>query len=606
MLRLEGNGSGMMSEKRKLAAILAADVVGYSRLTGADEDRTLARLRALRSDLIDPTIAVHKGRVVKRTGDGALVEFRSVVDAVRCAIEVQNGMVERNAGLPPERRIEFRIGIHLGDVVEESDGDLMGDGVNIAARLEGVAMPGAICLSEDAYRQVKARLDLSVSDLGETKLKNIVEPMRIYSLEVGGAVHAKPATQAEAVAPAAPSKTLTLPDKPSIAVLPFQNMSHDPEQEFFADGMVEDIITALSRIKWLFVIGRNSSFAYKGKSADIRQVGRELGVRYVLEGSVRKVGNRVRITGQMLEAETGAHVWAERYDRVLDDIFELQDEITGSIVGCLEPQLYAAEHARLQRKPPQSLDAWECFIRAVVLFGQHSEEGSCAALSLLDNAIGLDPKYGQAHGLKGYTLVWRAFQSWEDMRSAIERATVAATRAIACDSQDPWAYLARGMVAIATRDNSEAVNAFRHATSLSPNFAYAHALLGAAHALGGKLEDATQSVDQAVRLSPRDTFSDDFQLFYAFAHFQAGRYAEAASFAETAIQLRPEHPISHVMAAASYGLAGHDKKAVEASAKLRGLVPEITASNVEETFPYVLAEDRARLAQGLRKAGLPN
>src|SRR5450631_3308684 len=253
-----------MTETRKLAAILCSDVVGYSRLAGADEDRILARLRALRSDLIDPTIAVHNGRVVKRTGDGALVEFRSVVDAVRCAIEVQNGMVERNAGLPPERRIEFRVGIHLGDVVEESDGDLMGDGVNIASRLEGVAMPGAICLSEDAYRQVRARLDLAVSDLGETKLKNIVEPMRVYSLEVGVAAKAIPAAQMPII-PAAPGATLALPDKPSIAVLPFQNMSDDPAQEFFADGMVEDIITALSRIKWLFVIGRNSSFAYKGK-----------------------------------------------------------------------------------------------------------------------------------------------------------------------------------------------------------------------------------------------------------------------------------------------------------------------------------------------------
>ena len=303
----------VMAETRKLAAILAADVVGYSRLAGSDEDRTLARLRALRSDLIDPTIAVHNGRVVKRTGDGSLVEFRSVVDAVRCAIEVQNGMVERNAGLPPERRIEFRVGIHLGDVVEESDGDLMGDGVNIAARLEGIAKPGAICLSEDAYRQVKARLDLAVSDLGPTKLKNIAEPVRVYSLEVGVPAPVKHAPQAEPATPE-PSARLALPDKPSIAVLAFQNMSGDPEQEYFADGMVEEIITGLSRIKWLFVIARNSSFVYKGKAVDVRQVGRELGVRYVLEGAVRKAGNRVRITAQLLEAETGAHLWADRYD----------------------------------------------------------------------------------------------------------------------------------------------------------------------------------------------------------------------------------------------------------------------------------------------------
>ena len=279
-----------MAETRKLAAILVSDVVGYSKLAGSDEDRILARLRALRSDLIDPTIAVHNGRVVKRTGDGAIVEFRSVVDAVRCAIEVQNGMVERNAGLPPERRIEFRIGIHLGDVVEESDGDLMGDGINIAARLEGIAKPGAICLSEDAFRQVKARLDLAVSDLGTTQLKNIVEPIRVYSLEVGVAAPVKPATQSDPATPEKPAPQLTLPDRPSIAVLAFQNMSGDPEQEYFADGMVEDIIAGLSRIKWLFVIARNSSFVYKGKAVDVRQVGRELGVRYVLEGSLRKAG----------------------------------------------------------------------------------------------------------------------------------------------------------------------------------------------------------------------------------------------------------------------------------------------------------------------------
>src|ERR1700674_133210 len=290
-----------MSEARKLAAILAADVVGYSRLAGSDEDRTLARLRALRSDLIDPTIAVHNGRVVKRTGDGSIVEFRSLVDAVRCAIEVQNGMVERNAGLPPERRIEFRIGIHLGDIVEESDGDLMGDGVNIAARLEGIAQAGAICLSEDAYRQVKARLDLEGNDLGQTQLKNIVEPVRVYSLQVGRPAQAKPAAPVELAKAEKPAPRLAFPDRPSIAVLPFQNMSGDPEQEYFVDGIVEDIITGLSRIKWLFVIARNSSFTYKGRAVDIKQVGGELGVRYVLEGSVRKAGERVRISAQVIE-----------------------------------------------------------------------------------------------------------------------------------------------------------------------------------------------------------------------------------------------------------------------------------------------------------------
>jgi len=301
-----------VSETRKIAAILVSDVVGYSRLAGADEDRILARLRALRSDLIDPTIAVHHGRVVKRTGDGALVEFRSVVDAVRCAIEVQNGMVERNAGLPPDRRIDFRIGIHLGDVVEERDGDLMGDGVNIAARLEGICEPGSICLSEQAYWQVKARLDLAINDRGAVQLKNIADPVRVYSLQVGVPAQAKPA---EPAVPEKLSPQLALPDKPSIAVLAFQNMSGDPEQEYFADGITEDVITDLSKVSGLLVIARNSSFAYKGKAVDVRQVARELGVRSVLEGSIRRAGNRVRITAQLIDTETGGNLWYDIDDR---------------------------------------------------------------------------------------------------------------------------------------------------------------------------------------------------------------------------------------------------------------------------------------------------
>ena len=349
-----------MSENRKLAAILAADVVGYSRLAGADEDRTLARLRALRSDLIDPTIAVHNGRVIKRTGDGALVEFRSVVDAVRCAIEVQNGMVERNAGVPQDRRIEFRIGIHLGDVVEESDGDLMGDGVNIASRLEGVAAPGAICLSEDAYRQVKARLDLSVSDLGNTQLKNIADPIRVYSLQVGKVAQAKAITTPEA--PAALASTAP-PPKLSIAVLPFANMSGDAEQEYFADGISEDTITALSKLPQLFVIARNSSFTFKGRNVNVQEVGRSLGVRYVLEGSVRKSGNRVRITAQLIDATTGGHLWAERFDRDLTDIFAVQDDVTQHIVGALALNLTEGDRQRLATEHTDNLEAYDCFLR---------------------------------------------------------------------------------------------------------------------------------------------------------------------------------------------------------------------------------------------------
>ena len=444
-----------MTETRKLAAILAADVVGYSRLAGSDEDRTLARLRALRSDLIDPTIAVHNGRVVKRTGDGSLVEFRSVVDAVRCAIEVQNGMVERNAGLPPERRIEFRVGIHLGDVVEESDGDLMGDGVNIAARLEGIAKPGAICLSEDAYRQVKSRLDLAVSDLGATQLKNIAEPVRVYSLQVGVPAHAKPASQAERATPEKPSAQLALPDKPSIAVLAFQNMSGDVEQEYFADGMVEDIITALSRIQWFFVIARNSSFTYKGKAVDVKQVGRELGVRYVLEGSVRKAGNKVRITGQLIDASTGVHLWANRFEGELEDIFDLQDEVTTSVIGAIAPKLEKAEIERAKRKPTENLAAYDYFLRGMANIYQGTKEGNLEALQNFQQAIDMDQNFAAAYGMSAYCYVWQKANGWlldeewataETERLARKAASLGADDAIAlCQAGFALAFMARDL-----------------------------------------------------------------------------------------------------------------------------------------------------------------
>ncbi len=384
-----------MTEKRKLAAILAADVVGFSRLTGADEDRTLARLRALRSDLIDPTIAVHNGRVVRRTGDGALVEFRSVVDAVRCAVEVQNAMVERNAGVPAERRIEFRIGIHLGDVVEESDGDLMGDGVNIAARLEGIAQPGAICLSEDAYRQVRARLDLAVSDLGQTQLKNIVETVRVYSLQVGLPAQAKPATQADHSAPAKPSPPPG-PDRPSIAVLAFNNMSGDAEQEYFSDGISEDIITDLSQLSELHVTARNSSFVYKKAAVSVPEVARALGVRYVLEGSVRKSGNRVRVTAQLIDSSDGGHVWANRFDRDLTDIFAVQDEFTQEIVAALKLKLTAGEKGRRARGRPVNVEAYEFFLRGREQVRAYTQIGNIAARRFADSALAIDPGYTAA------------------------------------------------------------------------------------------------------------------------------------------------------------------------------------------------------------------
>ena len=371
-----------MSETRKIAAILVADVVGYSRLTGADEDRTLSRLRGLRSDLIDPAIAAHHGRIVKRTGDGSLIEFRSVVDAVRCAIEVQAGMVERNAGLPPERRIEFRLGIHLGDVVEEADGDLMGDGVNIAARLEGIAKPGAICLSEQAYWQVKGRLDLAVSDLGPTQLKNIAEPIRVYSVDVGQLAHAKPAPAL------APEKSA--PPRLSIVVLPFANIGGDPQQEHFVDGVTESLTTDLSRIRGAVVIGRNTAFTYKGKAIDLKQIGRELNVRYVLEGSVQRGGNRMRVNVQLIDAETGNHLWAERFDKPMADLFDMQDEIVARLAGTLNAQLVAAEARRAEQAPtPDSMDLH--FQGLACLNKGMTPDNVAQAREFFDRALSVDP-----------------------------------------------------------------------------------------------------------------------------------------------------------------------------------------------------------------------
>ena len=431
--------------------------------------------------------------------------------------------------------------------------------------------------------------------MGVRELKNIARPVRVYRVRM----------PTESTAEAISSATLELPDKPSIAVLPFSNMSGDPEQEYFADGIVEDILTGLARLKWLFVIARNSSFSYKGRNVDVRQVGRELGVRYILEGSVRKGGNRIRITGQLIEAETGSHLWAERYDRALDDIFAIQDEITESVIGCIQPGVYAAEHDRLKRKPPQSLDAWESFVRSLFLYSQHTDASTKQALKLLARAINLDPCYAQAHGLKAVCSAWRAFQGWGDRHQAFLEAAESVDQAVACDPNEPWAYIAQGFIAVANRRDSEAVEAFRRAIDTSPSFSYAHGLLGAAHAFGGQSDQAIECIDRAVRLSPRDIFGEEYELYYAFAHFQAGSYVEAASAAHRAIQQRPEHPTLYIMAAASYGLAGETDTAKRMVAQLTDLVPNISAAGVEESFLYCHQEDRHRLAKGLRAAGLP-
>ena len=598
-----------MSESRKLAAILAADVVGYSRLAGADEDRILARLRALRSDLIDPTIAVHHGRVVKRTGDGALVEFRSVVDAVRCAIEVQTAMLERNAGVPPERRIEFRIGIHIGDVVEESDGDLMGDGVNIASRLEGVAAPGTICLSEDAYRQVRSRLDLLVSDLGQTQLKNIAEPIRIYSLEVG--VSAKAGTITPLAAPAqpaaaSPAAPIELPDKPSIAVLPFTNMSGDPEQEYFADGVTEDLITALARIRWFFVIARNSSFAYKGKSPDIRAVARELGVAYVLEGSVRKAGNRVRVTAQLIDGVSGNHVWAQRYDRDLEDIFAVQDEITATLVGAIEPELGKAERERARAKRPDDLRAWELYQRGLWHTYRRTREDLAEAQLLFRRAIAIDPGLARAYAAAEEAFFFQHVGGYVDSGDAANAAALRfAETAVQIDGQDAFNRYALGRALTLVRRHDEAVFELGKAIELEPSFAQAHYALGMALATGGRPKEALPHIELAMRLSPQDPYFGQFLVRRAEAYLFLGRLEEAVELAERSLHEPNIQWSRWAILAAAQAHLGRLEDARRSIEALHALRPDIDLAFARDYWPIADANALEYLVDGLRKAGLP-
>ncbi|MDX8444030.1 adenylate/guanylate cyclase domain-containing protein [Mesorhizobium captivum] len=587
-----------MSENRKLVAILAADVVGYSRLAGADEDRTLARLRALRSDLIDPTIAVHHGRVIKRTGDGALVEFRSVVDAVRCAVEVQNGMVERNAGVPQDRRIEFRIGIHLGDVVEESDGDLMGDGVNIASRLEGVAAPGAICLSEDAYRQVKARLDLSVSDLGSTQLKNIAEPIRVYSLQVGAG------TKAAATSETATSRPATAaPPKLSIAVLPFANMSGDAEQDYFADGISEDIITALSKLSQLFVIARNSSFTFKGQNVHVQEVGTKLGVRHVLEGSVRKSGNRVRITAQLIDATSGGHLWAERFDRDLTDIFAVQDDVTQQIVGALALNLTEGDRQRLAPEHPRNIEAYDCFLRGRELWYRLTKETNVAARDLLQRAIEQDPKFASAHAFLALTHGLDYLNRWSaSPPESMAQAEEVATRAVTLDDSDPWAHWALAIVKLYTRRHDGAINEAERAIVLNPNFAEGHVILGEALYYSGRSEEAIESFGRGKTLNPY--FPDVLLHFQALASFQLGRYEEAVDLLMQRLARNAVTDVSRALLAASYGHLGRFAEARAAWQEVLRVNPDYSLDYRRKVLPYKNPADFELVVDGLRKAGI--
>jgi adenylate cyclase len=521
-----------MTQTRRLAAILAADVAGYSLLMGADEDGTLQRLRDIRTELIDPVIATHHGRLVKTTGDGLLVEFGSVVDALRCANEVQRDMPERNATAPPDRRIEYRIGIHQGDVVVE-DGDIFGDGVNIAARLEGLAEPGGICVSARVQEDAAEKLDLAFEDLGEQRLKNIARPVHAYRVRGSET----PGRAIDSVV----QPSLSLPDKPSVAVLPFMNMSADPEQEFFADGIAEDVITALSRYPSLFVIARNSSFTYKGRAVDVKQIGRELGVRYVLEGSLRKSGNRIRVTAQLVEAESGKHVWAERYDRELADIFAMQDEITEAVTIAIAPAIADAERQRAMRKPPGSLDAWAAYQRGLWHLSKFSVDDNSLAERLFREAIDLDPTLPGAYvGLATAQSQACDFHR-RDLSEIMSSIEALARRAVALDGADAEARSALSGILRARGDYEGALAEAEQALATAPNLALAHYNLAATLIFSGSPTAGLTVLQRSIRLDPHAPQSQVRLNVMALGLYLSREYAAAVETAKRAIRSYPNY-----------------------------------------------------------------
>jgi TolB-like protein/class 3 adenylate cyclase len=591
-----------MGGMRKIVAILVADVVGYSRLAGADEDRTLSRLRVLRSDLIDPAVAIHHGRVVKRTGDGIIVEFRSVVDAVRCAIEVQNGMSERNAGLPPERRIEFRIGIHLGDVVEESDGDLMGEGVNIAARLEGIANPNAIYLSEHAYWQVKGRLDLAVHDHGPTQLKNIAEPIRVYSFEVGQPARAKPA-------PLTAAQEST-PPRLSVVVMPFANIGGGPEQEPFVDGVTESLTTDLSRIRGAVVIARNTAFAYKGRRLDVKTIGRDLNVRYVLEGSVQRGGNRMRVNVQLIDAETGNHLWAERFDKPLADLFDMQDEIVARLAGALNAQLVAAEARRAEQAPtPGSMDLY--FQGLTWLNKGLTPENLAEARSFFERALSVDP--GNVDALVGSAIadVREGANSFvTDAAVAFAAAEAKLGNALSSVPDHARGHMWLGLVDIWTKRAAQGIAECEHALALDRNLAHAHSIIGRGKVFVGRAEETEAHVAEALRLSPRDTMAYIWMYFAGLAKLHLGEYEQAVAWFRRAIEANRNYPAANFNLASALAQFGRMAEAHSAVRAGLALNPTFTVSRARAALT-ARSDDPTYLAQlepifeGLRKAGVP-
>jgi adenylate cyclase len=582
--------------ERKLAAILAADVVGYSRLMGEDEAGTHARLKALRKNFIEPKVAECRGRMVKLTGDGALVEFASVVDAVQCAVEVQRSIAAHNAGLEPKHRIEFRVGINLGDVIIDGD-DIYGDGVNVAARLEGLAPAGGVCISDVVHQMVRGRLDLAFADLGEQQVKNIAQPVRVWRWVNDDHAAGRPASGAGELTASA------LPGKPSIAVLSFDNLSRDPDQEYFSDGLTEDLITDLSQLSALFVTSRHAVFQYKGRPAPPRQVANDLGVRYVLEGSVRRAANRVRINAQLIDATTGFHLWAQRYDRDFEDIFNLQDEIVHTIVAALDVRLTARERAGIERRYTDNLEAYDLFLQARDGYWRRTAEGAAQARTTLERAIVLDPKFAAAHALlaDNYRSEW--WYEWRDDETALDHALELARRGVALDDGLPFAHMFLGWIHLWRKEHDQAIAEAKRCLALDPNNAEGHVRLGHILDQAGRPAEGLPFIETAMRLDPHYPSMYLFWLGHAFHSLE--RYDEAAVAYRRVISRSPDFLYAQLFLAAVYAQLGRMEEAKAEAAEVLRINPRLWTQRRAELLPYKDAAALARLVEGLRKAGLP-
>jgi len=587
--------------ERRLAAVLAADVAGYSRLMGFSEEQTLAQLKAFRRTLIDPTIATHRGRIVKTTGDGLLVEFASAVDAARCAAEVQREMAKQNTDIPQELRIEFRIGIHVGDIIIDDD-DIFGDGVNIAARLEGIADPGGVCLSDDAHRQIRGKVDLLFDDIGEQNLKNIAEPMRAWRMHTGDSVPKSSLVSSPMHRP----QVLALPDKPSIVVLPFDNMSAEPGQDYLADGIVEAITAALSCIRSFFVIARSSAFTYKGRATNVREIGKELGVAYLLEGSVQKAGNRLRITVQLIETEGGAHVWSSRYDGTIDEFFDLEDRITQQVAGALQPSIRGAEIERSRRKRPQDLSSYDYTMRAMPHVWVLEKDESAKALELLEKALKIDPEYPLALALAGWCHAQRSVYNWaDDLAASQAMARTLAERAANLSGDDPLILAVLGTVHTFVRNYGTARVLLERALALDPNCAWAWSRLAWVENYADQPQKAIENFERALRLSPIDPMNFNNYAGLGSAHEILQDYDNAAALYRRALLERPNASWIYRNLASTLSASGRIDEAKLAFAEMLRSYPDLTISKYKQAMVFS-GTTLDRMAENLRKLGLPD